>query len=200
MTGNLRERGAVVRSVAEIITHGGRDLETLPGLIIRVVKEDMWQQRAIPQLSWRLSPEFGSFEEFVTTGPLDGLGITIKELKDLCSHGEKAIEATDAIDRVTQREAYVHPDVSNRHIIGRPAGTTRARALRRLRKDRLDLHERVLAGEITPHAAMIEAGFWPRTMTIPADLPAAARALRKRMPDSYRILAQLLLNEEAPGT
>ena len=31
----------------------------------------------------------------------------------------------------------------------------RARILRRLRKDRPDLHERVLAGECSPHAAMV---------------------------------------------
>ena len=39
---------------------------------------------------------------------------------------------------------------------------TRRRAdscLRRLRKDRPDIHARVLAGELSPHAGMIEAGF-----------------------------------------
>jgi hypothetical protein len=41
----------------------------------------------------------------------------------------------------------------------RPSGTSREAALRRLRKDRPDLHERVIARELTPHAAMVEAGF-----------------------------------------
>jgi hypothetical protein len=35
--------------------------------------------------------------------------------------------------------------------------------MRRLRKDRPDTHARVLAGEITPHAGMIEAGFRKKT-------------------------------------
>jgi hypothetical protein len=34
-----------------------------------------------------------------------------------------------------------------------PSGTSVEAALRRLRKFRTDLHERVLAGELTPHAA-----------------------------------------------
>jgi hypothetical protein len=41
----------------------------------------------------------------------------------------------------------------------RPTGGSKAYALRRLRKDRPDIHARVLAGEISAHAGMIEAGF-----------------------------------------
>jgi hypothetical protein len=40
-----------------------------------------------------------------------------------------------------------------------PTGTSVEASLRRLRKDRPDIHARVLAGEITAHAGMIEAGF-----------------------------------------
>jgi hypothetical protein len=40
-----------------------------------------------------------------------------------------------------------------------PTGTSAAAAHRRLREQRPDLHARVLAGEATAHAAMIEAGF-----------------------------------------
>jgi hypothetical protein len=43
--------------------------------------------------------------------------------------------------------------------MSRPTGTSRATALRRLRKDRPDIHARVLKGELSAHAAMIEAGF-----------------------------------------
>ncbi len=35
-------------------------------------------------------------------------------------------------------------------------GTSNTYALRKLRKDRPDLHERVLSEEISPHAAMVE--------------------------------------------
>jgi hypothetical protein len=45
------------------------------------------------------------------------------------------------------------------HISKRPAGNSTAAFLRRLRKDRPDIHIRVLAGEISAHAGMIEAGF-----------------------------------------
>ncbi len=50
--------------------------------------------------------------------------------------------------------------------VTRPEGNTAAKALRRLRKERPDLHARVLAEELSPHAAMHEAGFRRRTLTV----------------------------------
>jgi hypothetical protein len=44
-------------------------------------------------------------------------------------------------------------------------GNARQQALRRLRKDQPDLQAKVLAGELSPHAATIEAGLrqWRRS-------------------------------------
>jgi len=58
-------------------------------------------------------------------------------------------------------------------------GTSRTYALRRLRKDRPDLHERVINGVMTPHGAMIEAGFRRQPITIPRDVEKAAQKLRE---------------------
>lgn len=87
-----------------------------------------------------------------------------------------AMRAADEEDREKQRPAgrpktvdsseidihnfsprAVHPAAENGLV--RPAGTSADAALRRLRKDRPDLHARVLDGELSAHAAMIEAGF-----------------------------------------
>jgi hypothetical protein len=51
----------------------------------------------------------------------------------------------------------VYTDKRNVHI--RPSGNSRAAFLRRLREGRPDIHARVLAGELSPHAGMIGAGF-----------------------------------------
>jgi hypothetical protein len=61
-----------------------------------------------------------------------------------------------------------------------PRATGRDTAHRRLRKDRPDLHAQVLAGEITPHAAMIEAGFRRKTITVPVDAHSAAQTIAPR--------------------
>src|SRR5208282_3228545 len=56
-------------------------------------------------------------------------------------------QAIDAEDRANQRPGKY------------PTGNSAANAIRRLRKDRPDIHTRVLAGELSAHAGMIEAGF-----------------------------------------
>lgn len=99
-------------------------------------------------------------------------------------------QALDALDRVTQHPAG-NSTGRNQHSTGTfdniqssspveaPTGTSSAAALRRLRKERPDLHARVLAEELTPHRAMVEAGFRKPTITIPREVDAAARALRR---------------------
>jgi hypothetical protein len=68
--------------------------------------------------------------------------------------------------------------------LGRPEGNSRDKALRRLRDHRPDLHAQVLANELSAHAAMVEAGFRPRTFTVPDNIDAAAPILRRRFGDS----------------
>lgn len=47
-----------------------------------------------------------------------------------------------------------------------PTGTSTEAALRRLRKDRPDLHQRVINGELSAHAAMIEAGYYKQSALV----------------------------------
>ena len=51
-------------------------------------------------------------------------------------------------------------------------GTSSQAALRRLRKARPDLLARVEAGELSPHGAMIQAGFRKKTITVSGDILA----------------------------
>ena len=53
-------------------------------------------------------------------------------------------------------------------------GTSSTYALRKLRKSRPDLHADVLEGALSPHAAMVEAGFRKRYLQLPDDPQAAA--------------------------
>ena len=75
------------------------------------------------------------------------------------------MQQADAADQANLRPAGPHIDPalyteqSDIQVAKAPTGTSIAAALRRLRKDRPDIHQRVLAGEITANAGMIEAGF-----------------------------------------
>jgi hypothetical protein len=71
-------------------------------------------------------------------------------------------------DRVQRRAAGRPKNVDNGIGVikgfSRPTGTSAAAALRRLERHRPDILNRVLAGELSPHAGMLEAGFRKRVV------------------------------------
>ncbi len=62
-------------------------------------------------------------------------------------------------------------------------GTDPTYALRRLKRDREDLAEKVISGELSANAAAIQAGFRKRTVSIPLEPRSIARTLRRHLTD-----------------
>jgi len=123
-----------------------------------------WRERVIRATGQRV--QFSSFSEFVTTPPLEGLGATMDQLRGICRGDPEALVAIeDALGTRQGERNDLHDNVMKSE-----QGNSTEYALRRLKKDRPDLHEQVLAGKIKPHAAMVEAGFRPKTMTLPSDM------------------------------
>jgi hypothetical protein len=65
-------------------------------------------------------------------------------------------------------------------------GTSRAYAMRRLKHERVDLLERVRSGELSPHAAMVQAGIRPARFTVVAtsDPEKIADVMRRHLPEA----------------
>jgi hypothetical protein len=130
------------------------------------------QQKWTPEESWRAfqrrwtRPAIIHARETVPYGHSTAARVRIK--------AARAAQRDDAADlrnlRPRGRPENVYNEKRDLHISERPSGNSRAAFLRRLRKDRPDIHARVLAGEITAHAGMIEAGFRKK--------PRQARRLR----------------------
>jgi hypothetical protein len=187
MTDRLREAGVIVGHLNRALLDGTRDLRTIPGLLKRIIREEMWRQRIEPRSGRSLGP-FETFAEFVERPPDEGgLGSSKKQLEGLCVDD---VEARSELDRAYQNRPSVH---AGNNIPGRPEGTSEAKGLRRLRKDRPDLHAEVLAGRLTAHGAMVKAGFRPKTFTVRPEPMSAARTLRKHMSsDDLALLAKLI--------
>ncbi len=85
----------------------------------------------------------------------------MRRLQQLC---QDRPDVLDLIDQARQRgevKGKRNDLVYNVHDVAeRPAGNSTEAALRRLRKDRPDLHQRVVAGELSANAAMIAAGYY----------------------------------------
>jgi hypothetical protein len=184
---DLRITGSEVARLEGLVRQGGELWDHVPTLVKHLLTGERWRHFIDPTGQPHDPPDF---VVFVTTPPLAGLGTTIDRLREAVrAAGDlDAITMLDTIDKATQRprgrpRRENGNDVPN-SLTGRPEGNTRQKALRRLRKDRPDLHDKVLAGEISAHAAMVEAGFRHHTITVPIDnVGSLVAALRRRLSD-----------------
>lgn len=156
----LRGNDAVIVCLRQAMSVRGT-LAQVPGLLKKVLAEQLWRERVIQTGE---VVRFDRFEDFVVRPPLIGLGATVDLVRTLVRDDAAALSAFDA---AVQRPAHVHrADVDNVNVTPRPDGNARERALRVLREKAPELHERVLAGELSPHAAMVEGGFRQKTITV----------------------------------
>lgn len=201
---NLVENDQIVEALSIAIAKGEGGLSSVPNLVKRVIREGMWQQRIVRQ-SGEITA-FERFSDFILAKPPEGLGADLKSIVRLCTDD---LEATSLLDAALKEEELPQgrPE-KNLYIIQDkpkpPTGDYTRAVLRRLRNARPDLHDKVLLGELSPHAAMLEAGFRPRRTAINLDnLESAAKTIVESMePDKISELIELLQqrlegNEEA---
>jgi hypothetical protein len=158
------------------------NLNHVPQAVRRVIQTGAWRERVEVNLHWK----FDKFCDFITASPVEGgmgwkpelvEGLLQKaEDRDALKLWQEAIRADDARERDAQDQANKAASTQGRRTdlfdknffntnkndvkeVKAPAGNSETYALRKLRKDRPDIHARVLNGELSAHAGMIEAEF-----------------------------------------
>lgn len=179
----LKHNGETIDYLRECLSNSEHGMSGLATAIRLTVKDRAWEARRDPRTGNVY--ECGSFVELVTAPPLKGLGWEIAELKRFCQDDKEALEI---IDRETTNPQGRHHD--NVMMIPRAEqGNAVEYALRKLREDAPSLHRDVIAGKKSPHAAMVEAGFRRKTITVPVDPERAARTIARHFsPDELRDL------------
>jgi hypothetical protein len=183
----LRANWELVRLTESTLRHGTAGLGNLPGMIKKLLAEKAWRSFQLPSGE---SVTYERFTEFVGADPPRGLGTDAGTLENICHDDANALREL--------RKATVEPKgrPSNGHniTIKPKRGTGKSYLLVRLERERPDLHELVLVGKVSAHAAGIAAGFVPRTATVPIDNPERlAATLRRRLdPDMLARLRELL--------
>lgn len=168
--------GALVASLSSAMQYGPERLDEVPPLVITLCEgeEPAWRHFTTKRGQ---DVRYERFEDFCTTEPLAGLGCKLDTLQRACRDD---VRATALITEALRRPPSLHHAVDNINSSSRPDGTSAPAAHRRLSKDRPDLHERVLAGELSPHGAMVEAGFRPPRISVRLDDPQRAANAIKR--------------------
>jgi hypothetical protein len=96
---------------------------------------------------------------------------------ELLDHALNDTQTPDQNTSVTAGDSHEEQQLSKAHQA----------ALKRLHRGAPEIHKRVVAGELSTNAAMVEAGFRTRTFSVPATRPeACARSLKKKRNASSR--------------
>ena len=123
-----------------------------------VIEGEQWKQCAD-----RHGKPFSSFEAFVTHRLWEGLESSVDDLKVFCRKRDDVRQLIDTAvgAALSPSEAGAmggkgHKAVDNIKSLG---GTNPTYILKRLKRDRSDLADKVIKGELSANAAAIEAGF-----------------------------------------
>ena len=165
----VTENGELVGAIERSLLDGEHGLKTLPRLIKAAIKEDAWKEYYSNTL--RRTVKHDTFESFILETPPDGLGSTVEQIGDMIRHDAEALTLYSEL--VTEQpgrrwetdnhDSVIAYNISNKKV---SAGTSRPYALRKLHKEEPELHAKVISGELSANAAMIEAGFRKKTATV----------------------------------
>jgi hypothetical protein len=144
----------------------GAVLNRAPEILKEIIKKQAWKK-------WHwIGQDFTApnFVSYLTAHPPKGVGVKLELVEKLIAGDTKAEAAFR--DLTTGVKGQHH---GMNHTMRRPSRIDRKAILARLRKERLDLFERVDAGELSANAAAIEAG-WRKPPQTPLQKLQAAWA------------------------
>ena len=164
------------------------NLDEARGYLRMVIEKGSWKSFTTPNGNL---VEHKRFADFVTDVPWRGLGSSVQDLLTLA--GDDAGLKLRLASAVRMKQGERTDLGNNIPKVGRPEGTSEAKALLRLEKDRPDLLAQVEAKKMSAHKAMVEAGFRPRTFTVRADPESAAQTIKKQLtPEQIAQLKEML--------
>jgi hypothetical protein len=171
-----------INEAQQVLRSGQSNLTTvLPALITRIIKDQLW----IGQRSFH-GHEFKTFRQFVEDETSGGLRVKYNVLMDYCKHDT---ECTRLLKELEPELAKQGGDGSNQYSKkenSKGSNTTLADrgstyTLRRLKRDRPDLAQKVIGGDLSAHAAAIEAGFRKRMVQVEPTAEGFLKAMHKHL-------------------
>lgn len=171
---NLLYNDTVTRALSVAIASGHDALESVPSLLRRLLQNNMWQERIIPETGEKIC--FARFEDFVSAPAVEGLGTTMEVIRALCRREQDVLVLIDQATRKTlSNVGSPTKDSAERTDSPSDRGTSREYTVARLERDGFsDLAEMVINREITAAEARRQAGYELRKIAIRLDDPQSA--------------------------
>lgn len=179
---NEIERGQLCQSTIESLYEATGGLRQFPALLKKVIATRSWERRTVHGKV----VELGSLRELITAKPVSGWGEDPSKVEAVIRDDPEALAAF--------REAMKHqgerPNLCN-NVTEVEAeaitGNSRAYSISRVQREcDPDTVAAVMAGEMSPNAALVKAGVREnRQVYIPRDPAAAVEKLRTQFGDDF---------------
>lgn len=142
-----------ILQLQQLLHEGGvRVFNIAPSMLAEIITERKWVDKHNSK-----GEVFSSFEDFARQPLWDGLDCNIDDLLAICRKRADVQRLIKA--EMTSAPSHVGRGHRSDNITPNNRGTSLTYALRRLKRDRPDLAEKVIAGELSANAAAIAAGF-----------------------------------------
>lgn len=179
---NEIERGQLCQSTIESLYEATGGLRQFPALLKKVIAEKAWERR----VSRGKVVELKNLRELITERPVRGWGEDPDAVEAVIRDDPEALLAyRQAMLGKPGRPAEESPDIV-RGLDGEH-GNSRAYSLDRVQREcDADTVAAVMAGKVSPNAALVRAGVREnRQCYIPRDPAAAIEKLRKQFGDEF---------------
>lgn len=178
---NEIERGQLCQSTIESLYEATGGLRQFPSLLKKVIATRAWERRTVHGKV----VELGSLRELITSKPVSGWGEDPSKVEAVIRDDPEALAAF--------REAMKHqgerPNLDDNviEVERSPVGNSRAYSISRVQREcDPDTVAAVMAGEMSPNAALVKAGVREnRQVYIPRDPAAAVEKLRNQFGDDF---------------
>lgn len=178
---NEIERGQLCQSTIESLYEATGGLRQFPALLKKVIATKAWERRTVHGKV----VELGSLRELITAKPVSGWGEDPSKVEAVIRDDPEALSAfRDAMKHQGERTDLV--DNVN-EVMDRPDGNSRAYSLSRVQREcDQETVAAVMAGAMSPNAALVKAGVREnRQVYIPRDPAAAVEKLRTQFGDDF---------------
>lgn len=179
---NEIERGQLCQTTIESLYEATGGLRQFPALLKKVIATRAWERRTVHGKV----VELGSLRELITAKPVSGWGEDPSKVEAVIRDDPEALAAfREAMKHQGERTDFV--DNVNEVAFGRPDGNSRAYSISRVQREcDPETVAAVMAGEMSPNAALVKSGVREnRQVYIPRDPAAAVEKLRTQFGDGF---------------
>lgn len=179
------EKGRVVQLAASCIHGSASSLRNFPGLLKQIIWAKAWERR----VSKGKVVELASLRELITEKPIRGWGEDPKKVEAVIKDDPEALAMfRDAMVERPGKRAKTGVDIPN-NVRNKEvdAGNSRAYSIDRVKREcEPEVVAKVMAGEMSPNAALVKAGIREnRQVYIPREPVKAAEKLRQQFGEEF---------------